>query len=201
MNSGKSMEKKQLNIQFLLLAGVLITVLVLLVFGCDEDSDSESFTVTSTSFDSGEDISEEYCHDDNVTHDYNTAVDTSPQFSWSGVPSGTESFVLIIDDSSAGNWAHWVLYYIPSDYRSLAEGLGNNTVNCLEGIISSGATGYEGPYPPDGDGDHTYYFRLYALDTSLDWMNATIANRATVLTEMDGHILDEDSFIAIHSGH
>src|SRR5258708_6429255 len=48
-----------------------------------------------------------------------------------------------------------------------------------------GATGYHGPCPPSGT--HHYFFKLYALDTTLSLAND--ANKDTLLAAMQGHIL------------
>jgi hypothetical protein len=104
-----------------------------------------------------------------------------------------------MDYSSAGNWSHWILYYIPPNMTTLPEGLGNNTVNSQEGMIDSNTIGYEGPYPPIGT--HTYSFRVYALDISLDYMVASVANRATVIAAMSGHIIAEAEIMCTHPGH
>lgn len=54
--------------------------------------------------------------------------DVSPPLAWSGVPDGTRSLVLIVDDPDAPDpanprmtWVHWVLYDIPSTAAGLAE--------------------------------------------------------------------------------
>jgi hypothetical protein len=50
--------------------------------------------------------------------------------SWSGVPEGTQSFTLIVDDPDAPDpkaprmtWVHWVLYNLPTTARALPEGM------------------------------------------------------------------------------
>jgi Raf kinase inhibitor-like YbhB/YbcL family protein len=55
--------------------------------------------------------------------------DVSPPLTWTGVPAGTQSLALIIDDPDAPDpkhprqvWVHWVLYNLPPDCSGLAEG-------------------------------------------------------------------------------
>lgn len=183
---------------------LIVLIFSVLIITCEtptvpnSDSEITPFSVTSSSFTSGGALAEKYCN--NANSHWGTNI--SPQISWTGAPEDTLSFVLIMDDASVNNWSHWILYYIPPDFTTLPEGLGNNTVDCLEGSIDGGyPPGYKGPYPPLPVGNHNYYFRVYALDISLDYMVASVANRASVLTAMSGHILAEDSIMATHSAH
>jgi Raf kinase inhibitor-like YbhB/YbcL family protein len=91
----------------------------------------------------------------------------SPELSWSGAPK-CKSFALVVEDPDApsGTFIHWVLYNIPATVNSLPPKLAKRET--LEGYGSQGVndfgeTGYDGPCPPRGHGDHRYYFRLYAL--------------------------------------
>lgn len=95
----------------------------------------------------------------------------SPELLIEGVPEGTESLVLLMDDpdipESVKNsmdiesYDHWVLYNIPSDTRVIPEGMSVGT----EGLTSNGTTEYVGACPPDRE--HRYVFRLYALKNTL----------------------------------
>ena len=58
--------------------------------------------------------------------------DVSPPLAWDGVPEGTKSLVLIIDDPDAPDpkapqmvWVHWVVYNIPPDVKGLPENASN----------------------------------------------------------------------------
>ncbi len=53
--------------------------------------------------------------------------DRSPSLAWSGLPPGTKSLALIVDDPDAPDpraprvvWVHWVLYNIPPSAKGLA---------------------------------------------------------------------------------
>jgi hypothetical protein len=99
-----------------------------------------------------------------------TGENISPQLSWSGVPAGTKSFALMVHDPDAptgSGWWHWVLFNIPADVRTLAEGAGDPKAGLIPEAIQSrtdfGAPGYGGACPPEGHGDHRYQFKLYAL--------------------------------------
>jgi Raf kinase inhibitor-like YbhB/YbcL family protein len=131
-----------------------------------------------------------------------TGANRSPELSWSGAPAGTESFVLIFEDTDIprGPFTLWVVYNIPSDVLELAEGqpvtptLSNGAV---QGTNDYGRLGYAGPNPLWGVA-HNYYFKLYALDTMLDLSSGASGsevlnamNGPKVLSAMDGHILGQ----------
>ncbi|EZQ18294.1 YbhB/YbcL family Raf kinase inhibitor-like protein [Pseudomonas sp. G11-1] len=98
--------------------------------------------------------------------------DISPALSWSNAPAGTKSFAVICHDPDAPlvsangtyGFVHWVLYNIPGEVTSLAEGCGDYT----QGQNNFGKTGYGGPMPPEGHGQHKYYFWVLALDAEPD---------------------------------
>ncbi|VAW40587.1 Phospholipid-binding protein, YbhB/YbcL family, partial [hydrothermal vent metagenome] len=54
--------------------------------------------------------------------------DISPPLAFSGIPEGTKSLVLIVDDPDAPDpaapkmtWVHWLLYNLPPDTRGIGE--------------------------------------------------------------------------------
>jgi Raf kinase inhibitor-like YbhB/YbcL family protein len=95
----------------------------------------------------------------------------SPPLEWGAVPGGTESLALVVDDPDAptGTWVHWVLFNLPADIKKLPENVSPEKVlpnGAKQGINDFQQIGYGGPCPPKGT--HRYYFKLYALETSLD---------------------------------
>lgn len=123
--------------------------------------------------------------------------DASPALAWSGAPEGTRSFVLIMDDPDAppGTWVHWVLFDLPAETTSLAEGVPKDQTledgarhGACWGVDSFSRVGYHGPCPPPGK-PHRYYFRLYALDTLLELKAGS--SKAEVLRAAEGHVLAE----------
>jgi Raf kinase inhibitor-like YbhB/YbcL family protein len=118
--------------------------------------------------------------------------DLSPPLTWSNVPPNTRSFALIADDPDAprGTWVHWVMWNIPADVRSLAEGvpkqdsLPNGT---KQGTTDFHRVGYGGPCPPSGT--HRYFFKLYALDATLNLPSST--TKRDLEQAMKGHILQQ----------
>ena len=87
----------------------------------------------------------------------------------SEIPDGTKSLALIMDDPDAMGvvgkvWVHWVLWNISPNTKEIQENL--IPENSIEGKTDFGEIGYGGPAPPDKK--HTYIFKLYALDITLN---------------------------------
>jgi Raf kinase inhibitor-like YbhB/YbcL family protein len=92
----------------------------------------------------------------------------SVPLAWKNVPSGTKSFALSVIDPHpvAQNWVHWLVINIAAHVTSLEEGASRKKMppGSMELKNSFGDTGYGGPQPPKGTGDHPYVFTLYALN-------------------------------------
>jgi Raf kinase inhibitor-like YbhB/YbcL family protein len=90
--------------------------------------------------------------------------------SWSDVPAGTKSFALAIVDPHpvANNWVHWLVIDMPPETTALGEGASRSSMptGAVELKNSFGDTGYGGPQPPKGSGDHPYLVTLYALNVA-----------------------------------
>ncbi len=125
--------------------------------------------------------------------------DISPPLRWENVPEGTRSFALIVDDPDApvATFVHWVLYNIPAERRDLPEDV-PRLIKVpdigLQGTndFKDNRVGYRGPCPPPGP-PHRYFFKLYALDTTLDIIEG--ASAATVERAIRGHILAQGQLI------
>ena len=109
----------------------------------------------------------------------------SPSLSISDIPESTKSLALIMDDPDAMGavgkvWVHWVLWNISKDVKQIDE----NTIpeNSVEGETDFGEIGYGGPAPPDKE--HTYIFKLYALDTTLK------LDKGSTKTELENSMKD-----------
>jgi len=100
--------------------------------------------------------------------------DISPPLHIEGVPVGTKSLVLIVDDPDAprGTWNHWLVWNIDPQTKEIAE----NAIpgSSVQGTTDFGSAKYGGPSPPSGT--HRYFFRLYALDTTLKLPASTKRN-------------------------
>lgn len=131
---------------------------------------------------------------------------TSPPLEWSGVPEGTRSLVLIVDDPDAPDpkapkrtWVHWVLYNIPTATSGLLKGIQPSHLpdGTLEGMNDSNRTGYGGPCPPIGR--HRYVFKLYALDTKFGELSPP--TKDVLLKAMEGHVLDKAELVGTYQKH
>ena len=85
---------------------------------------------------------------------------TPPSLTWTGIPAGTASIALVMDDPDAagGTYTHWVVFNLPGTARGitgahLPQGAG-------QGRNSGGQAAYLGPCPPTGT--HHYRFTVYA---------------------------------------
>jgi Raf kinase inhibitor-like YbhB/YbcL family protein len=120
----------------------------------------------------------------------------SPALEWSGVPAGTKSLALVVDDPDAPDpkapkmvYVHWVLYGIPPSATGLPEGAAPAALppGAREGLNDWKRVGYGGPCPPIGR--HRYYFKLYALSAELGDLGKV--TKAKLLEEMKGKVIEE----------
>ncbi|OHB19612.1 MAG: kinase inhibitor, partial [Parcubacteria group bacterium RIFCSPHIGHO2_01_FULL_56_18] len=115
-----------------------------------------------------------------------------------GVPEGTKSLALIMDDPDVpkvlradGVFDHWVLFNIPADTREIPEG---GSIG-VAGANSAGKNAYAGPCPPPQyePSEHRYVFKLYALDSELPLQAG--ATKEEVEKAMEGHILGQTQLV------
>jgi hypothetical protein len=121
----------------------------------------------------------------------------SPDLRWTGVPQGTKSLALVMDDPDAPlGFTHWLLYQIPPETRELPENLAaQGSPHPAEGKNNFGDIGYGGPCPPGGK-PHHYVFRLYALD--LDPHLPPGATRKDLAAALKGHVLAEGQITGLY---
>lgn len=150
--------------------------------------------LTSAAFTSGSEIPREHtCQ----------GKDVSAPLAWSGVPSGTKSLALIVDDPDAPDpkaprmtWVHWVLYNIPPAASGLGAGIAADRLppGTREGLNDWKRAGYGGPCPPIGR--HRYFHKLYALDTVLPDLGR--ADKAALEKAMKGHVLAQAELVGTY---
>ena len=153
-----------------------------------------AFELRSQAFKNGEEIPVKYTCE---------GQDISPPLEWDGIPKGTKSLALIVDDPDAPDparpqmtWVHWVLFNIPPDIKQLPEGVNPSQLpaSVSFGLNDWKKTGYGGPCPPIGR--HRYFFKLYALDTVLKDLD--LPTKAQLEQAMTGHILDKAVLIGTY---
>lgn len=116
--------------------------------------------LTSSSFQNNSTIPQKYGYNfENI----------NPPLILEDIPLNTKSLVLIMDDPDAikavgKKWIHWILWNISPNTKLIQE----NSIphNAKQGITDFGEIKYGGPAPPDKE--HTYFFKLYALDKILE---------------------------------
>jgi Raf kinase inhibitor-like YbhB/YbcL family protein len=142
----------------------------------------KELTVSSPAFENNKLIPAKYtCDGDNV----------NPPLTIEGVPDGTKSLVLIVDDPDApmGTWDHWIVWNIPPTNK-----IEKNTVPGTEGINDSRKHSYSGPCPPSGT--HRYFFKVYALDTKLDL--SPNSRKKDAEKAMQDHILAKGELVGLY---
>ena len=144
--------------------------------------------LSSTAFRNGETIPKQFTAD---------GRNVSPPLKWAEPPAGTRSLSLICEDPDAprGTFTHWVLFNLPADARELSEDIPNERTlkdGARQGTNDFGKVGFGGPAPPPGK-PHRYFFRLYALDTTLDLPAG--ATKDQLKDGMKGHILAEGNWM------
>jgi len=159
-----------------------------------QQEDSMPLALSSNAFGDGEAIPSEYTCE---------GADIAPPLHWTGIPEGTRSLVLIVDDPDAPDprapkmtWVHWVLYNLPPDLSGLASGAGAEDLppGAGEGLNDWQRTGYGGPCPPIGR--HRYFHKLYALDTVLDGLERP--TKAQVEAAMQGHVIAQAQLLGTY---
>ena len=155
--------------------------------------------MTSTAWEDGGVIPDKYTQAAGATA-------PSPALSWSQVPPGTQSFVLLMHDpepvlqkGSKMDITHWLIWNIPGTSTGLPEGVMAGDLPDGSRQVSLRSNGYMGPGAPPGPYHH-YTFELYALDTKLEIPAGTpqeAANtRNAVVNAMDGHVLGKAVLVA-----
>lgn len=165
------------TIPFLLTIGIFI---LSNVYGKDVQ-----MKISSTAFEQNGQIPKKYTCD---------GSDVNPPLKFEGIPSEAKSLVLIVDDPDApvGTWVHWVLWNIDPKTSEIKE----NSVpkGAKQGMNDFRKHDYGGPCPPSGT--HRYFFKLYALDITLNLgPNAT---KRDIESSIEGHILDKAELIGFY---
>jgi Raf kinase inhibitor-like YbhB/YbcL family protein len=127
--------------------------------------------------------------------------DVAPPLQFSGVPAGARSLALIVDDPDAPDpaapkmtWVHWVVYDLAPATVGLPEG-GALPAGARDGLNDWKRIGYGGPCPPVGR--HRYFFKLYALDTTLSFAHPP--TKQQLEQAMKGHVLAHAELVGTYA--
>ena len=142
--------------------------------------------ISSSAFQEGGTIPEKFSKD---------GQNVNPELRIEGVPAEAKSLALIVDDPDApvGLFTHWLVWNIDPKTTEIAE----STVpkGAMQGTNDFPGSGYDGPQPPSGT--HRYYFKIFALDRTLDLKSG--AKRREVDAAMRGHIVGEGQMMGRYS--
>ncbi len=150
----------------------------------------QTLTLTSPNFEPFGRIPDRYTCEDQ---------DINPELHIGNLPSGTQSFALIVDDVDAirpeGSWVHWLLWNLETSITTI----GDNSVphGAVQGRNSSGRIGWMGPCPPPGPNPHHYRFTVYALKQMLDLTEGS--SKFDLQRAMEGKILGTGELIGEYS--
>jgi Raf kinase inhibitor-like YbhB/YbcL family protein len=127
------------------------------------------FTLKSSTFQDGQLMPMKVANSRANVNDPNcVGENVSPQFSWSNVPKGTKSFVLLMSDPEGrapSGVSHWVAYGIPPSVTSFAEGeVSKASDKYVGGKSTMGVGHYSGPCTTANTSPHHYTFVLIATD-------------------------------------
>ena len=142
--------------------------------------------VTSSVFQEGGDIPSKFSRD---------GQDINPPLRIEGVPDNAKSLVLIMDDPDApvGLFTHWLVWNIAPKTLEIAER--SVPKGAVQGTNDYPNLGYGGPQPPSGT--HRYYFKIFALDRTLDLPSG--AKRKELEKAMNGHVIGQGQLMGRYS--
>jgi Raf kinase inhibitor-like YbhB/YbcL family protein len=155
--------------RYRLLAGAAAATLALGITATSAGA-ADIFTLKSSTFSEGQIMPKKVSQSTaNVPTNKNcVGENVSPQLSWTNVPNGTKSFIIINVDLEGRGGAgvdQWVAYGIPASLTGLAEGEGSKpSANFVGGKNIGGGLVYSGPCTPPNTTPHHYNFILLATD-------------------------------------
>ena len=130
-----------------------------------------------------------------------------PALSWTDVPKGCQSLVLVVEDPDApmpDPFVHCIMYNIPPEWRALSAsavshlGLSPDSVaHGLElGKNSMSKCNYFPPSPPRAHGVHHYHFQLIAIDAKL--LFGHTPSLADIKEALADHVLASGELVGIY---
>jgi Raf kinase inhibitor-like YbhB/YbcL family protein len=159
-----------------IVTSLMLTVCFVRIGESEKSKESKSMKITSSAFQEGAEIPAKFSK---------SGGNVSPALRIEGAPENAKSLVLIMDDPDApvGLFTHWLVWNIDPKTTEISE----NSVpkGAVQGSNDYPTSGYGGPQPPSGT--HRYYFKIFALDQTLDLPAG--AKRREVDKAMKGHVI------------
>lgn len=155
-----------------------------------------TLSITSSAFEHNASIPATYTCD---------ADNTNPPLTVSGIPEGTVSVALIMEDPDVpkalkpdGMFDHWVVYSIPIQPGQTSIDIPAAASGLVSGINGRGEEGYRGPCPPPEyePSEHRYFFKVYALSTELSFLAPP--KKTEVESAMKGYVLASGELIGLY---
>lgn len=174
--------RESLGLPMIEMCRVLLFLLALTAANVNAENYKElTMKIESPAFKHGQPIPKKYTC---------SGQDVSPPLAFQGAPKETKTFALIVDDPDApmGTFDHWIAWNIPGNTTDLPEGAQ---------IPNQGKNGYRearyrGPCPPPG-APHRYFFKLYALDSTIDLPNGS--SKKQLEGAIEGHVLGQSELV------
>ena len=133
-----------------------------------------------------------------IPQKYAGAMGISPALSWTNVPMGTMSFVLLMHDPDgapqrgSADVLHWLAVNVPATTTTIPEGWSAGTMPAGTMQVQT----YRGPGAPAIAPMHHYTLELFALDQKLDLPEK--ATRADVMKAMDMHVIGKAAYVGLY---
>ena len=114
------------------------------------------------------------------------------------------AYAIVVEDPDAPMekpFVHWMIWNIPGQVTSLAEGVPNNAElvtpqDARQGKNDNDSFGYFGPRPPQGHGVHHYHFQIFALDGPLTLH--TDADLRALTNAMQGRVIADGELVGTY---
>ncbi|HLC61436.1 MAG TPA: YbhB/YbcL family Raf kinase inhibitor-like protein [Candidatus Nanoarchaeia archaeon] len=174
-----------------LLFGIIFLIFII---GCAQQQKQESRTQQTTEVINMHLTSSAFKHNGTMPSEFTCdGSNINPPLSITGVPANAKSLVLIVDDPDAvvGVWDHWVVFNINPSISEIKQ---DTQPQGVAGKNSGGRNSYQGPCPPSGT--HRYFFKLYALDATLNLPEGS--TKKQVEPVMQSHILTKSELIGLY---
>lgn len=122
-----------------------------------------------------------------------------PGLSWTAGPSGTQSYVIIMQDGDGvrnnAPILHWTMVNIPTSVMKLDPGMSAPPAGAQYGPnIRGAAQAYMGPRTPPGP-KHRYHLQVFALDTKL--AADALADYGSLVAAMKDHVLASGELVGL----